>query len=318
MAGLIAGGMLSLSWCLLAIWLGPRIGFVDNPDSALKVHERAAVPLGGVGVFAGYHFAVALNGAFDLAVFVSTSIVLVLGLVDDRRGLSPSVRLVAETAAGIVLAVGLVGLDSPITSAAVVLLVVFAINAVNLFDGLDGLAASCALISSLGIAALGGVRSLGLLDQPMALALALVGFLILGWHPARVFLGDSGSYVIGVLLASATVGVSPAGNAEFVLASAVLGVFAIDLIVTIVRRRRAGHPLFEGDRSHLYDQLRDYGMSVPRVVYVAVGAQLTLLAAVVGVAAWLPPLGGIAVIGMLWLLVLAVVLSRRYPGPGAF
>jgi UDP-GlcNAc:undecaprenyl-phosphate GlcNAc-1-phosphate transferase len=293
----------SLAWCLVAIWLGPRIGYLDRPDDpTLKAHERAAVPLGGVGIFLGVHLAAIVRGELDPVLVLASGIVLVLGLVDDRRGLSPSVRLGVElTAAAVLVVGGRVEGAHPVDLAFGVFLVVLAINAVNLFDGLDGLAGSVTLVTSLGLAWLASGRDLTAI-APMELAAALAGFLVLNWHPARVFLGDSGAYVVGLLLAHLMIDSSPGGALQMMVAAGTLGVLAVDLVVTLVRRRASGHPMFTGDRSHIYDQLRDRGWSVPKVAIGMATAQAAIVIIVFGVD---------RVFGTAWpsLLALAAILA---------
>jgi len=307
----IVAGVASLAWSLAALRLGPRLGYVDRPDdSPLKAHAAPAVPLGGVGVFIGVHLAMLVStGEIDIWLLAATGIVLVLGLVDDRRGLPPVVRLACEGVAALVLALAVSGGDQGFVWVVLAVgLVVLAVNAVNLFDGLDGLAASVAIVTALALAWLGVMRGVTV-DAPLALSGAVVGFLVLGWHPAKVFLGDAGAYVIGIVLAHAMLRSAP-GEVDLIAASSLLGVFVLDLVVTVLRRRRARRPLFEGDRGHLYDQLRDRGWSVPRVVYLAVVAQAALVSVALGIEWWLGPLAaisGLLAVGVLMLL----VLTRR-------
>jgi UDP-GlcNAc:undecaprenyl-phosphate GlcNAc-1-phosphate transferase len=172
---------------------------------------------------------------------------------------------------------------------------------VNLFDGLDGLVGSVGLVTALGLAWLAGSRGLEA-GMALALAAALAGFLILNWHPARVFLGDAGAYVVGMLLAHLIIVSSSGGSLEILVASALLGVFAIDLLVTMLRRRLVGAPMFLGDRSHIYDQLRDRGWSVPGVALVMAAVQAAICLIAVGVD---------RVFGAAWpsLLLLAAILT---------
>jgi hypothetical protein len=110
--------------------------------------------------------------------------------------------------------------------------------------------------------------------------------------------------VVGVLLAWGIVATSPGGGSELVVAAGVLGVFAVDLAVTVIRRAGAGRPLFAGDRSHVYDQVRDQGWSVPAVVAAATAAQSVVVVVVV-VADRLgsPTVGAVAVAGLLAIII---------------
>ncbi len=310
MASVILAALVTLGWCSFAIWLGPRIGYVDRPDDpSLKAHERPAVPLGGVGIFLGIHLAALLRGGLDRPLLAASAMVLVLGQIDDRRGVAPFIRLGAETLAALVLVLGgSSGGDGPLLMFLGVVLVVLAINAVNLLDGLDGLAASVALVASLGVAWLAAGRGL---DAPAAheLGAALAGFLVLNWHPARVFLGDGGAYVVGLVLAHLILDSSPGGALELTGAGALLGVFALDLIVTLLRRRLNDRRLFTGDRRHVYDQLRDRGTSVRAIATVAAASQAALVVAVVVADRLLTPWQSLVALGVL-LAVLLVWLAR--------
>lgn len=304
MASLIIAGLVSLAWCALAIWLGPRIGYVDRPDDpSLKAHDRPAVPLGGVGVFLGVHLASLSRGDLEVGLLLASSVVLVLGLVDDRRGVDPGIRLVVEMVAAVILILDVAGDPGLLYLLLGIALVVFAINCVNLFDGLDGLVGSVALVTALGLAVVAQGRGLDFLS-PLALAAALAGFLVLNWHPARVFLGDAGAYFVGLYLAHLILDVSD-GPVELVLTSGFLGVFAIDMLVTLLRRRLNDRPLFLGDRSHIYDQLRDRGLSVPKIALLAAGTQAVLLAVVLLAERWLGTVWGLATL----IVILAALLA---------
>ena len=315
MASVIVAGAVCLAWCVLAVWLGPRIGYLDRPDDpALKAHLHPAVPLGGVGVFLGVHLAALARDGLDVTLLAATAIVLVLGLVDDRRGLPPVVRLGVELAAAAVL-VFVGGPDGgPVFIVLSIALVVLAINAVNLFDGLDGLAASVTLVTVLGIAWLGGGRGLDT-EMPLEMVAALGGFLVLGWHPARVFLGDAGAYVIGLLLAHAIIESSGDSTIRLMISSGLLGVLAVDLMVTMLRRRRSGHPLFLGDRSHIYDQLRDRGLSVPGVALAMAAAQAAIVVIVVVVDRSLGPWPSLLVLASIVIVVVALLARLGFLRP---
>lgn len=294
---------LALALSALMMAAGPRFGFVDIPDgSALKAHARAAVPLGGVGVFIAVHVAMAIAGIFDVGLLVASGAVFVLGLVDDRVQLSPRTRLVVEVGAALSL-VGLADtpleISNPIHLLVGVILVVGAINAVNLFDGLDGLVGSTGIVAGVGLALLASQRGIDG-DFGLILASALAGFLVLNWHPAKVFLGDNGAYSVAVFLVYGIVTVSPDLTARNVLASiAVLGVYALDLVATLLRRRLAGVPMFFGDRSHLYDQLNDRGLAMQVIVLLAISVQVMF----VGIGLGLDRLDNAWLITAIWVVV---------------
>jgi UDP-GlcNAc:undecaprenyl-phosphate/decaprenyl-phosphate GlcNAc-1-phosphate transferase len=155
--------------------------------------------------------------------------------------------------------------------------VVVLLNAVNLLDGLDALASSVAALGALGFSVVlaGDARV-----TAMALAGALLGFLVWNRPPARIYLGDAGSYLVGtglaILLALTFVAddgiATPAGALLFV------AVPVADTTIAVVRRRRARRPLFQGDRGHVYDQLVDMGWSSERSTLACTAAQAVFVA----------------------------------------
>jgi UDP-GlcNAc:undecaprenyl-phosphate/decaprenyl-phosphate GlcNAc-1-phosphate transferase len=278
------------------VWrVGPRIGYVDRPDSGgLKAHTLPAVPLGGVAVFVGVHLGMAVEGAADGWLMASSALLLSLGLVDDRRGLPPAFRLGVEMCAAGLLVAGSFG-DRGLAAMIVIgLLAVTAVNAVNLFDGLDGLAATAALVTCIGVLALSVVRGTDA-GPASVLAASLAAFLLLNWHPARVFLGDSGAYVVGITLAFAVARVSDQVD-ELLVATGLLGVFLIDVAATVVRRLRARVHVFSGDRNHTYDRLVAGGIGVSSVALGAGALQAVLALGVIGLDVFLP--AGYAVVGV--------------------
>ena len=279
-----------------------RAGVVDRPGP-LKVQQRPVPYLGGLAVFAGLAGPVAWA---QPTLLVPLGLALLLGLADDAVGVSPSLRLAGEVTIGAAAAFTLPGSLSLPGAVATALVVVALLNAVNLLDGLDGLAASVAALGSLGFAVVldGDARV-----AAMALAGALVGFLAWNRPPARIYLGDAGSYLVGTglaLLLAVTATADDVANTAGALLF--VAVPAADTTVAIVRRWRAGRPLLQGDRGHVYDQLVDRGWSherstlacaVAQAAFVGLGLAASVMAdgaAVVLVALVIAIVGG----GALW------------------
>lgn len=299
MGGVALAGLVAALLGGAVTQFGPSLGFVDRPDGYLKSHDIPAVPLGGVAIFAAVHLAMALEGTFDLGLFIASGILFMLGLIDDRLPLSSILRLVIEAGAGLVLALTA---DVPavpegaLGAVLVVVIVVVAVNAVNLMDGLDGLAGSSALVASIGIGLLAATRGLPV-EFGFTLAAALGGFLIWNWPKARLFLGDNGAYTVAAFLSYGFLNASPeASELQILAAAGLLGVFAVDLAVTLTRRRISGRPLFEGDRSHVYDQLHDRGMPVAKVALTFAAAEAGIVALVIAVDWLTPPLLAVALL----------------------
>jgi UDP-GlcNAc:undecaprenyl-phosphate GlcNAc-1-phosphate transferase len=259
-----------------AAWLATRVGLVDHPGP-LKVHARPIPYLGGLAVL------VALIGPVAGArpsMLVPLVLACLLGVADDATDLSPLLRLAVEIGIGIAVAwvmaphtFGYIAL-----SVAVVLVLV---NAVNLLDGLDGLAAGVVAVGAFGFFV---VLSGSSATLALALYGALAGFLVWNAPPARVYLGDAGSYLLGTALAMLFVSAAQYPAAQVSSALLFVGVPVADTAVAIVRRMRARTPLLRGDRGHVYDQLVDRGWSPKVAVVACVGAQAVLTAVGIGVA----------------------------------
>jgi UDP-GlcNAc:undecaprenyl-phosphate GlcNAc-1-phosphate transferase len=259
-----------------AMWLARRIGFVNEPGH-LKVHLRPIPSLGGLAVLAGLLGPVAVTRPSLLLALVPAAL---LGLADDATDVLPAARLGVEIVIGLAAAWVAAPHDIGYVALGVVVVLVL-VNAVNFLDGLDGLASS--------VAALGAVGSFVVLSgwsATLALALvgALVGFLVWNAPPARVHLGDSGSYLIGTALALLFLAAAPRAAPVVSAAFLFVGVPVADSAVAIVRRLRARRPLMQGDRGHVYDQLVDRGWPATRAVAACAIAQAGLTAIGIGVA----------------------------------
>ena len=293
-----------------------RLGLVDAPGGR-KVHVTSVPRLGGVALVLAAAAALALVGAIQpgtigtpnwLAMrpfFLALLLIFVAGLIDDVRGLSAGWKLVFEfAAAGIVMSSGLLieratllgytlplgWLAWPITAAWLVGLT----NAFNLIDGVDGLAAGVAVLAGSACGAILVVR--GHVPEAMLLATlvgAALGFLCFNFAPASIFLGDSGSLVIGFLLA--TTAVTGWQKGATALATAVpLLIFALpiaDSALALVRRsvsrpsegrsiRSILRQIASPDREHIHPRLLALGWSVRRTVLILymITAVLSLLA----------------------------------------
>lgn len=235
--------------------IGSRLGLVDRPGR-LKIHDRAIPVTGGVGVAVATALGMAVAGGTDTWILASVVVALAGGLIDDVRPTAPWVRLLVQASAGALLVAGGLELEplGALGRAGLVLATVACCNGVNMLDGQDGLAAGVGVIAALGMAlVLGSVGATTTL--PLATAGALLGFVAWNRPPARVFLGDSGAYATGVLLAAAAAQVATAGAHGLLAAGACLGVVAYELVATVVRRVASAAPAAMGDRRHSYDLL---------------------------------------------------------------
>jgi UDP-GlcNAc:undecaprenyl-phosphate GlcNAc-1-phosphate transferase len=223
-------------------------------------------------------------------------VVSALGFCDDRFNVRPLTRLAVEVLVGVAFAVGLclippfgggwVAGKGPVGLALfvpfVVLLVAGAINAVNMQDGLDGLAGGVALISCAGLAAAGVVLSQEVAaGLAFALGGALSAFLVYNFHPASVFMGDNGSYLVGFVVAAASLNLIVAKPTLAGVGGGVLliGLPVFDALFAVIRRVGKGRSPFAGDRSHFYDLLAQRGFTVRQVAFINYSLQLLIVGA---------------------------------------
>jgi UDP-GlcNAc:undecaprenyl-phosphate/decaprenyl-phosphate GlcNAc-1-phosphate transferase len=231
--------------------VGVRAGLVDRPG-ALKIHARPTPVTGGLAVVIGVLAGALLTDGIDPWLVGAVVLVLVVGMLDDLRSLPPWTRLLAQAAAGgLLLAGGFEILPGPLGPPALILATIAACNAVNMLDGQDGLASGLAGVAALGLAAIAAGAGASL---ALALAGALGGFLLWNRPPARIFLGDGGAYALGVLLTASASSPAPSWR-HATAALTCLGVFAFELVTTVLRRRRTDAGATRGDRLHTYDRL---------------------------------------------------------------
>jgi len=293
-AGLISFGIaIALMPWVMATAREYRI--LDYPDGDRRIHRQPIPRLGGIAIFIATSIAAtlvffwdSLDSSFQIppstimpGVILGSVIVFATGVVDDLRNVSPKFKLVAQTTAALIVvaygfridSISLSGeashalgiLSVPIT----VLWIVGMTNAFNLIDGVDGLAASFALIGftvAIGVdLVLHGARALVITASTLG---AVFAFLHFHRSPARIFLGDSGSMTLGFFLSIRLV--TAATTTEHVT-YAIIPIFALaypitDTMIAIARRWLRGHPFSRADGRHIHHQVLALGLSARRTV----------------------------------------------------
>ncbi len=264
-------------------WLSVKLGAVDQPGGR-HIHARATGRLGGLAIMAGFVVAVAVFGRSIRIWPEMVAITLAVGgllAADDILGLRFWTKLVIQIICSLLVAwsfgititsVHLPGLAIVLGWAAVPVTVVWLVgmqNSINLLDGVDGLAAGVVAIVG-GVLYLAAVNRLGISPHQgdvILLSAALIGcclgFLVFNFAPARIFMGDSGSHVLGMLVGLITV----LGVAKVTVALALfVPVLALalpigDTAFAIWRRRRAGGRIAQADARHLHHRLLAMGLS---------------------------------------------------------
>src|SRR5689334_2987755 len=295
---LILGGsafVLSLILTPLCRNLFKRSGMVDRPDQERKLHTRPIPNMGGIPLVIAYlaSFGVLLlmtqkasaggiSFAQSLKLLPPAFIVFATGLLDDRFRLQPWQKLIAQLLAATwaffsgVAITGIAAhhLNSWMSIVVTLLWLIACTNAFNLIDGIDGLAAGVGLFATATtlIAAL-LQHNLALAAATAPLAGALLGFLRYNFNPATIFLGDSGSLVIGFLLGC--FGVIWSQKSATILGMTAplmaLSIPILDTCLSVARRFLRRQPIFRGDRGHIHHRLLARGFSQRRAVLLLYG-----------------------------------------------
>jgi len=281
LAVFVTTAILSIVLTPMALRYAIRANVLDQPGQH-KSHKAAVPYLGGLAIVVTFVIAVILmsvlrpphTGRGELLGVLTIAVLLAaVGLIDDLRQVSPLWRLIAEvSAASIVWSLGNGTAVTTVETVDLILTVLWFVgitNAFNLLDNMDGLAAGLAAISSMTVFAVAGTNGQFLVaGLAVALAGCTVGFLRLNFHPARIYMGDSGSLFIGFLVAYLGIKLRFEGGR---LVSALVPIFAcsaavFDTSLVVISRIRAGRNPFQGGQDHVSHRLVKLGLSVPAAV----------------------------------------------------
>lgn len=293
-AGFFIAGVVAYALTPLTGRLALRYGVIDHPSLDATGHKQHATPtpyLGGVAILFGLligslpillvaegipvrHFVLLIGGG---------ALVGLVGLIDDIRPLPRSLRLVAQIAVAVaayylgfgVTATAHAWIDLSLTT----LWIVGITNAFNLLDNMDGVSAGLASVSALTFCAMGLMNDLTVLPAISAsLGGAALGFLQHNRHPAKVFMGDAGSLLIGFLVALLALRLRFDAPTEvtFLVPVVVLGIPILDTALVIASRIRHRRPIFLGGRDHIAHRLVLAGLSIKPAVYILYLAAICL------------------------------------------
>ncbi len=316
------------------------LGAVDDP-TARRVHSRRIPRMGGIAIVIGFFVPLVVLFALstDLAriffgaprivggLIVGSLLVAGLGLLDDIVGLGAKRKLVVQVIAACAAYVGGLRIEAValpfmgevqigwLSLPATVLWITGVVNALNLIDGLDGLAAGIAFFACMTnfvVAFLTHNLLICLLSA--TLAGAILGFLIHNFNPATIFMGDSGSMFLGYMLATTSLMGAASQKSPTLIAILVpllaLGLPIMDMLFAMVRRFLERRPIFSPDRGHIHHRLLDIGLTHRRAVFVLYGVSLAFTVVALAV-----HLGRSWQIGMaLLVLTLSIVGVIRFVG----
>lgn len=294
-------------------------GVVDTPDGGLKVHKEPVAYLGGVAIYLSFLFALAFTYDFDkevLGLLLAASIVVMLGLFDDLKVLTPEVKLIGQIVAALVLIkagimIRLTFLPEWALYALTLLWLVGMTNAINLIDVSDGLAAGTSAIAGIflyGISVWNGHTTIAMLT--LALVGASLGFLAFNRPPARIYLGDAGSMFLGFMLGA----LAMSGHYTFnhhvgALAPVViLGVPIFDTFFVMGVRAVRGLPLMQGSPDHFAVRLRNHGYRAGVIAAIGYGAAAALGGCALALV-YVPRLWAYGILGFLAVAASGVVLG---------
>tara|TARA_B100000795_G_scaffold75207_1_gene53433 strand:- start:1921 stop:3006 length:1086 start_codon:yes stop_codon:yes gene_type:complete len=266
-----------------SIWLG----LIDKPN-ARKIHKNPIPLIGGIAILTGVLFGLMLSQTAQvliinhLAAVGSTLAIFLIGLWDDRSALSPKIRLVIQCSAAIGISLSGIRIESlygifgieilPIYMQHLITIVIIAgvTNAFNLVDGIDGLAGSLALLNVSILAILFIIiGNYGAAFIFIAFIGALIPFLMANNHPARIFMGDGGSMVLGFFTALSgiyfiqenTIQQTVPASLSVLLISAILIIPVVDALRVFIGRFAKGSSIFTPDKSHLHHLILYFGIN---------------------------------------------------------
>ena len=276
--------LLSVGLTKVLIRYSQTLGMIDTPN--LRSSHVAPTPKGGglgfsivfTVVAVGFYFLYPSYESIVLPLIIGGPWVVVLGWVDDRFHLSPSFRLLVHLLVALLI-LGLVtqGFEQPLTISFLptswwvvgpftVLFIAWFINLYNFMDGADGLASSTAISGSVVMGVVSAVHGSPELAMIYALiAYSVGGFLVFNWSPAKIFMGDTGSYFIGFLFASLALIGKAHANVSFYSHIIIFGFFICDTTYILFYRFFTGKPLFKAHRSFTFHKLMKQGWGHRRI-----------------------------------------------------
>ncbi|MBM7707245.1 glycosyltransferase family 4 protein [Chryseomicrobium aureum] len=265
--------------------LAYRIGAVDRPNYR-KVHARIMPRLGGLAIYLSFiltYLVYRPDGEFDKALLIGATIIIITGMLDDMLEITAKAKILGQlSAAAVIVVFGDIQVEFinlpfggtlefgyfsiPLT----ILWIVAITNAVNLIDGLDGLAAGVSTIALITLSAMAIIIGNPFVASATAiLAASTLGFLVFNFYPARIFMGDTGALFLGYMISVfALLGFKGVTMFALIIPIIMLGVPVSDTFFAIIRRLREKQPLSAADKSHLHHCLLNVGFTHRQTVLI--------------------------------------------------
>lgn len=315
----------------IAVWLAPKIGAMDIPKDNRRVHKHPIPRFGGIAIYCGILTAFVALSPLTVqtrGLLIGASFILIVGIIDDRIGMKPIVKLICQIAAAFILWISDVRitvftnpfsgniLTIPVWISFIITIfwIVGITNTINLIDGLDGLAAGITFIASLAVAYTAYIKDMHeTLALVLAIAGACLGFLIYNFYPAKIFMGDAGSMLLGYLMSSVSlIGIAPSKSAMLfstIVPVLILALPIFDTAFAIIRRVANHKPIMQADKGHIHHRIMAMGFGQRRTALA-----LYSISAIMGVSGilWTKAM----YLGSVALFLIAVVLVVIFLGIG--
>ncbi|AEX85749.1 glycosyl transferase [Marinitoga sp. 1135] len=274
---------LSIIITYIMIPVAKNMGIVDKPDETLKIHEKATPYLGGLAIYLSSIFFI-----HDLKFVFFSSLLMFLGLIDDIKDVSPKIRLLVEFVIIIATLIPFYSTIGIIYFFLLIILGVALINAVNMIDGMDGICGGNTLFVILFLSIISKQY-----DYIFIVA-AIAGFLIFNFYPAKIFLGDAGSYFLAyTIFYLMVIMTNNHGFGGFAISVIVSALFYTDLFFSFLRRILNHRSPFSGDRDHIYDKIKKrYKISVKTTAIITY--VFSFLFGIIGIISWDYPYLGVS------------------------
>ncbi len=278
-----------------------KINAIDVPKDNRRIHKKPIPLLGGLAIYFSFVSTLILKTGQltkpEKGIIIGATIIVIGGFLDDKFEIKPWQKLLFQIAAAsslIIYGVNIMRITNPLAKAGIdtyinvgmlsvpltIIWVVGITNALNLIDGLDGLAGGVAFISAVTI------FIIALLNKRMdaatltcILSCSILGFLPYNFNPASIFMGDTGAQLLGFLLAAISIEGAIKSAAAFAIAVPILalGIPIYDTLFAMIRRKINGKPIMQADKGHLHHRLLDMGLSQRQAVII-----MYLISAVLG------------------------------------
>lgn len=332
--------LLAFSATPAVISLAHKINAIDVPKDARRVHKKPIPLIGGLAIFYGFIVSVLCFATIDnevKGILIGTVIIVTTGIIDDMKNMRAIIKLLCQILAAAVVVYSGVRIEhfaNPLSAwvgppyiimnywvsvAVTIIWIVGVTNAVNLIDGLDGLAVGVSTIASTSLLALTLISdNLNVAILTAAVAGAGFGFLPYNFHPAKIFMGDTGALFLGFILACISVQgfLKMSALISFAVPILILGLPIFDTLFAIVRRLLTGRSPMSPDRGHLHHRLLDMGFSQRRVVAIlyTLTAVLCLTAVVISIKGY--GRGLILIFSVLLIILVSVKVMSGQQDPG--